>query len=348
MYRRFFGCLALLVAAAGCSGQKDNGHEQTAVEALSAESTDELRPQNSEEASWASAIASVEKLREGFERRRRGEWVHMGTALNELHVKEHSCSILGRMLGKERQIKHLEIDYSDTALAGFHDNRPEVSDDDLAVAMISLDNWLVNAQRLVAARPDERVREWNLDCVGQFDIPTSAYIQETNADAFFTLNNEGAVLRVLGDVEEGFAARLDAALNRHPTVKVVALGSAGGSVYEAIRAGQNIRGRRLSTVLWNECLSACTLVFLGGVERQIWSPYPRLGFHRVSLNGRASDLNDAVYSDIATYARIMGANPHAVHHAMAQAMPWDMNYPDGEYLCNASIITWMQRAYTDC
>lgn len=284
MYRRFFGCLTFLVAAASCSGQEENGPEQTAVEALSAETADDLRPQNSEEASWASAIASVEKLREGFERRRRGEWVHMGTALNELHVNEHSCSILGRMLGKVRYIKHLEVDYSDEALAGFNDNQPGVSDDDLAVAMISLDNWISNAQRLVNASPDERIREWNLDCVGQFDIPASASLRESNVETFFTLNNDGEVLRVFGDVEEGFAARLDAALNRHPTVKVVALGSAGGSVYEAIRAGQNIRSRRLSTVLWNECLSACTLVFLGGVERQIWSPYPRLGFHRVSLS----------------------------------------------------------------
>jgi len=36
------------------------------------------------------------------------------------------------------------------------------------------------------------------------------------------------------------------------------------------------------TTLFADGCSACPLIFLGGVECTIWSPYPRLGFHQVS------------------------------------------------------------------
>ena len=299
-----------------------------------------------DKANWEVAIGRVEALRERLSQRQ-SEYVYVGSALNEVHVSKHSCAIIGRMIGKSEAITHIEVSYDEASL-GKYDDVPGVSDYDLGVAINSVDNWLVNARRLLAAPQSERIREWNLDCVGQMGIPISFQVPETSSKTFYTLENEGTVLRVFGDVEEGFAAKLEAALDQSPDVEVVALGSAGGLVYEAMAAGLEIRQRHLETVLWNNCLSACTLVFLGGVERRIWSPYPELGFHRVANNGQPVPLNEQVYRDVAIYSTNMGVSSRHVLNAMALKMPDDMNYPDGDYLCAGSIITWMQRAYADC
>jgi hypothetical protein len=289
------------------------------------------------------AIGQMEGLREILDNRRRS-FVHLGTALNEIHVPQHRCSILARLLGRTEATNNIEIDYS-----AVRDGQTGTSDYDLAVAVLSIDNWLINARTILDMPREARVRVWNLDCVGQQSIPQSAYISNTVTETFYSLERDGRILRVLGNVEEGFSTRLENALAAAPSVRVVALGSAGGSVGEALAAGLNIRRRGLDTVLWNECLSACTLVFLGGVERQIWSPYPRLGFHRVSgTNGAAVALDEPVYGRIAEYAEMLGVDSGLVLDAMFAAGPLEMNYPDAEYLCSASIITWMQRVAVDC
>ncbi len=352
LHKDIAGCFALPIiicfALVACGGE---AMVPESAQAEKVENSDNLSefPEGevaAEENEWNNAIKKVEALRESFSKSRSEfEWV--GTIWNEIHVPEHSCSILGRMLGKRLVVSSIEINYDERNIGGY-DGEPGVSDYDLGVTINSLDNWLINAERLLAASQAERIREWNLDCVGQMGIPTAHMVEEVISQTFYTLENDGTVLRIFGDVEQGFAAKLKAALDRSPSAQIVALGSAGGRVYEAIAAGEEIRRRELGTVLWNECLSACTLVFLGGVDRRIWSPYPRLGFHRVSNAGEAVSLNSQVYQDIGIYSARMGVSPRHVLSAMAVAMPDDMHYPDSDYLCAGSIITWMQRAHLEC
>ncbi len=51
------------------------------------------------------------------------------------------------------------------------------------------------------------------------------------------------------------------------------LGSGGGYIDEAMKAGAYIRRKGLDTTLYNNCDSACPLVVMAGVERLNWSPY---------------------------------------------------------------------------
>jgi hypothetical protein len=54
-----------------------------------------------------------------------------------------------------------------------------------------------------------------------------------------------------------------------------------------------IQQRRLATRVEAGCASACTIAFLGGVERSI-SPGGRLGFHRASFPGMGdSDMYES-------------------------------------------------------
>jgi hypothetical protein len=54
------------------------------------------------------------------------------------------------------------------------------------------------------------------------------------------------------------------------------------------------RQRKLATRVETSCASACTIAFLGGVQRTI-SPSGRLGFHRASFPGM--DDNDMYESN---------------------------------------------------
>ena len=96
---------------------------------------------------------------------------------------------------------------------------------------------------------------------------------------------------------------------------------------DAILAGTLIRDRRLDTTLMADCYSACPLVFLGGVGRTIWSPYPRLGFHQASVDGKALAEDHSAYKLIAGYAQDMGADSNFIVERMLQSPPSSMNHP---------------------
>jgi hypothetical protein len=171
------------------------------------------------------------------------------------------------------------------------------------------------------------------------------YANVTTSQVFYTVRNNGSVIHVLGDIEPGFSKKLEEVLEANPSVDTVALGSGGGSVYEALKAGYLIRSKSLKTTLWNSCYSACPLVFIGGVERTIWSPYPKFGFHQVSISGVAIPLNSKIYRDIGHYGELMGVDATWLLNNMFVASPSSMNAIKGDdvKLCEARIVHWVQR-----
>ncbi|WP_417679911.1 hypothetical protein [Roseibium sp.] len=157
-------------------------------------------------------------------------------------------------------------------------------------------------------------------------------------------SDDGRTLTILGDVTPGYDDRMVAALNAYPSVREVALGSDGGSVQDALNAGLEIRKRKLDTVLFGDCFSACPLVFLGGVKRIVWSPYPKLGFHQVSeRSGKAIALDDPLYDLIASYIHAMGADPTILLGYMFAAGPEQIFVPEILNYCEGGLVTWGQR-----
>ena len=68
-------------------------------------------------------------------------------------------------------------------------------------------------------------------------------------------------------------------LMEHPEVNTVVVSGAGGSTSAAYDMAHKITEFGLTTVARNNCSSACTLLFLAGVERRL-EKGARLGFHR--------------------------------------------------------------------
>ena len=281
---------------------------------------------------WSRTIAEAKKQSDRYfsEARKRGDGGYLGTMHNELDVPRHRCAILGRLLEKQEYIGHLEK-------KGAVPNDTE----SLELAARSLGNFAYVAEYLLQLSERHWVAIWNLDCAGKMDIPAHAAIHDPNPKATFDVR-DGALF-VLGDIKTGFAEELARALAENSKIDTVALGSAGGSLIDAIKAGRMIRTLGLKTVLWSNCYSACTIVFLGGVERLIWSPYPELGFHQVSVYGVDISPGSEVYGLLGSYAVAMGANPRFLLSAMFAATSDAIYVPNAELLCQNKITTWIQR-----
>lgn len=264
--------------------------------------------------------------------------IWLGSMYNEIHVREHSCYSLGMLVGRANSVRHLRLNRDPPLSASNPDEA-----NNLRLISQSLGNFQGAAKDAISMTPDQRLSAWNLDCVGQLDIKGRP-VNVAEAKTFYGVEKNGHVLRVLGDIERGFAVRLRAAIDSNPRVHTVALGSGGGFVQEALEAGRYIRSKGLNTTLWNNCFSACPLVFLGGVERTVWSPYPYLGFHKIYTASGPIPLTSAAYQEVSVYAGQMGASSRFILEMMFSAEPSQMRVIRGTSdLCEQKIATWVQR-----
>jgi hypothetical protein len=95
---------------------------------------------------------------------------------------------------------------------------------------------------------------------------------------------DGATLYVEGSYGLGGEELVRRALDHNPGVRTVVLAGPGGRISVGFELYEMFRERKLATRVDDECASACTFAFLGGVERSI-SPGGQLGFHRGSFPG---------------------------------------------------------------
>ena len=84
------------------------------------------------------------------------------------------------------------------------------------------------------------------------------------------------------------------ALDRTPRLRTVVLSGPGGRMGVGYAINRMIRQRKLATRVDAGCASACTIAFLGGVDRSL-SAGARLGFHQTSFPGM--DENDMYESN---------------------------------------------------
>lgn len=265
--------------------------------------------------------------------------LHVGTIYNEIDIPEHSCFVLGTLLGQQKHVQRLKVTYKPNFRLRTRENAHS-----LRVMAISSDNFSNVARDILAMSYGERVTEWNLDCVGNYAISGNSWIGEGRERTFFRIKNEGKVLQILGDIESGFSEKIILAIKNNANVETISLGSGGGSVYEALKAGRYIRSLGLETTLWNNCYSACPLVFMGGTTRTVWSPYPSLGLHQIYTTNGAVPFTSQVYSDIHDYLIEMGIDSDFVVTNMWKAAPNKMNtLKTDTNLCKRKIATWVQR-----
>jgi hypothetical protein len=89
----------------------------------------------------------------------------------------------------------------------------------------------------------------------------------------------GKELEYAGGITFGATDEVRRLLDADPDIRVIHLNSLGGRIGEARRLRDLIRERRLITYTGLECVSACTIAFMGGAKRFVGAD-AALGFHR--------------------------------------------------------------------
>lgn len=98
-----------------------------------------------------------------------------------------------------------------------------------------------------------------------------------------TLTQRNTRIHLQGDFEIGITKELAKILEQTPRVSEIVLSSDGGQIAEGRGIARLIKRNRLDTYVFDNCKSACTTAFIGGVTR-ILGPNGRLGFHQYGLN----------------------------------------------------------------
>jgi hypothetical protein len=147
----------------------------------------------------------------------------------------------------------------------------------------------------------------------------------------------GETLEFTGGITFGVAKEMEGFLNAMTNVKTVRLHSLGGRIREAQRMSDLIRARRLATFVEKDCLSACTIVFLGGADRAIM-PTARLGFHQPAFRGMtAADRSIAIATE---EQRLQGFGLSRDFAQRANhAEPNSMWFPDNNELIREHVVT---------
>lgn len=107
-------------------------------------------------------------------------------------------------------------------------------------------------------------------------------------DLEVTASPDGLTLYVSGAYGIRSEEAVRKALAQHRSLREVVLEGPGGRASVGFEIFRMIRSAKLATRVDTACASACTIAFLGGVERTV-SPSGRLGFHRASFPGMDDD-----------------------------------------------------------
>jgi hypothetical protein len=151
------------------------------------------------------------------------------------------------------------------------------------------------------------------------------------------LMRDGTEVELAGGMPRGTAAALRKLLDATPGVQVVHLNSIGGKVAEGYEIYQLMRDRNLITYTATDCVSACTIAFLGGSQRLL-STRGRLGFHSLSIGGVDQRYVPEINAEVRRTLLDHGAPEWFVTKALTTRSD-SMWYPTKSELTAAKIVT---------
>jgi hypothetical protein len=153
----------------------------------------------------------------------------------------------------------------------------------------------------------------------------------------FKVLNNGTMLDFSGGISFGTAKEFEIMLRAMDNVRTVRLNSNGGRIAEAQKISDLIRERGLSTFVTQQCVSACTIAFLGGKQRYLLST-AKLGFHQPYFRGMSE--NDQRIEIAREEARLQhfGLSFAFAERANA-ASPSGMWFPEQSELLREHVVT---------
>ena len=158
------------------------------------------------------------------------------------------------------------------------------------------------------------------------------------SDFNLRLLDDASELEISGAIGFGLADEFEQMLRANPDVSIIRLNSHGGRIAEARRIREIISRaeRKLATFTSTECVSACTVAYLGGESRYL-KETARLGFHRPQFPGFSdADLEDDIAAE-REYMLTHGIDESFVQKA-TNTLATDMWYPSHEELLRSGFV----------
>jgi hypothetical protein len=157
------------------------------------------------------------------------------------------------------------------------------------------------------------------------------------AEMKLTLLPSGHELEISGGLRAGSARKFQAFLESAPHIRVIHISSVGGRIREAVAIADLIAQRGLTTYVAGRCVSAGTLIFLGGKERYAHAA-AKIGFHAASFAGitksELGELNQPVVDRMVK----AGVSRDFVNR-VTNTPPSEMWYPSFEEMKRAGVVT---------
>jgi hypothetical protein len=153
----------------------------------------------------------------------------------------------------------------------------------------------------------------------------------------FKVLNNGTMLDFSGGISFGTAKEFETMLKAMDNVRTVRLNSNGGRIAEAQKISDLVRARGLSTFVTQQCVSACTIVFLGGKQRYLLST-AKLGFHQPYFRGMTVNDQRIVIAREEARLQQFGLSYAFAERANA-ASPSGMWFPEQSELLREYVVT---------
>jgi hypothetical protein len=153
----------------------------------------------------------------------------------------------------------------------------------------------------------------------------------------FRVLADGQILEFSGGITFGAARELENLLDARGNVTTLQLNSIGGRIHEAQRMSEIVKARGLSTYVMQDCMSACTIVFLGGRERLLRDT-ARLGFHQPTFRGMTAGDRRAAIAEEEARLQGFGLSRNFAERANA-ALPDGMWFPENDELVREKLVT---------
>ena len=203
--------------------------------------------------------------------------------------------------------------------------------------------WIIHAVLLLAF-VIVLLNMWGLWLISQIDHEAEHYLEimerEHASKYEFTLSEDLQKLYLKGEIASGITRSFSSLLSKYPELQTLVLHSKGGNIYEARGMAKQVREAGLNTHVESVCSSACTLVFIGGVERSK-SPRAKIGFHQYRVDADYqvpfSDPQGEQQKDASLFAA-SGVSQEFLQ-LMYKAPDTDMWFPPDEVLFQAGVLT---------
>jgi ATP-dependent protease ClpP protease subunit len=105
---------------------------------------------------------------------------------------------------------------------------------------------------------------------------------------FVNINNSNCVIALQGsitrDTSRKFSNVVAIAKSRNCDKPLLLLESGGGLLDDGIMMAREVKASGYKTIVRKSCASACSMIFLGGSERTLYSKNARIGFHQPRTN----------------------------------------------------------------